>query len=261
MSSNRQLQQEMAEIQREIESYLHTLLSEVESKLEPQERASIKEEFRWLNELLERLKSDSMYEDVDPLVQVMNVLDQANRARDQGNSIKRKIFEVREKEARRVIITFGTASVGGADMPLSTLIVTPGILASMVYVLFRVMGKKDTNKKEAAKISVELLKECEKFLTADFVAVASAEIVVSSVHLLGPLSFLIGLAADVLGLSYFRYRRMVILGEVTLEFIRNDCSWGGEDAQALIRRAKERALQNYIHLKTSWKDREEPTVA
>lgn len=428
MSSNKQIQEEMTEIQRELESSLQTLLSEVGSKLKPQERVSIEEEFQQLNELLERIKSgfiwialfgktsvgksaiansligtdiaevgiehdvtgtphayekapwmivdvpgfmgkkvneevavaeakrahghifvvdgepyadeielfqvvqnalpdtpklvfvnkadlmnhlptkdremiksriekkmtefvrspsdivygsamlfdpkrdemvrqalpqllDKMYEDAGTLGQVMNVLDPANRAHDLSDSIQRKIFEVRSKVARKVISAFGAASVGGVFVPFSTLIVTPGILASMVYVLFRIMGKKDTSKKDAAKISIELLKECGKFLVADFVAVAAAELVVSSMHLLGPLGSLIGLAADVLGLSYFRYRRTVILGEVTLEFIRNDCSWGGEGAQALIRRAKARALQNYMHLKASWKDRDAPAVA
>lgn len=427
MSDNKQIQQEMAEIQRELESSLQTLLIEVGSKLKPHERASIEQEFQQLNELLERLKSgliwialfgktsvgksaianslintdiaevgvehdvtgapqsyekspwmivdvpgimgkkvneevaiaeakkahghifvvdgepyadevelfqvvhnslpntptivfvnktdlmenlptkdreivrsriekkvldfvrspsdivygsamlydakrdemvrqalpqllDKMYEDAGTLGQVMNVLDPANRAQDLGESIKKKIFEVRSKVARKVVSAFGAASVGGGFVPFSTLIVTPGILASMVYVLFRVMGKKDMSKKDAARISVELLKECGRFLVADFVAVAGAELLVSSMHLLGPLGSLIGLAADALGLSYFRYRRTVILGEVTLEYIRNDCSWGGEGAQALIQRAKERALQNYMHLKSSWKDRA-PAVA
>jgi GTPase len=86
--------------------------------------------------------------------------------------------------------------------------------------------------------------------------VAAAEVVVSSMYLVGPIGALIGFAAEVAGLSYFRYRRTVILGEVTLElFIRNDCSWGGEGARALIQRAKERAVQNYMRLKGSWKEK------
>jgi GTP-binding protein EngB required for normal cell division len=198
---------------------------------------------------------DKMYEDAGTLGQVMNVLDPASRAQDLSESIKAKIFEVRSKVARKVVSAFGAASVGGTFVPYSTLLVTPGVLASMVYVLFRIMGKKDFTKKEATRISIELLKECGRFLAADFVAVAAAEVVVSSMYLLGPLGALIGFAADVAGLSYFRYRRTVILGEVTLEFIRNDCSWDGEGARVLIQRAKERALQNYMRLKGSWKEK------
>lgn len=197
---------------------------------------------------------DKMYEDAGTLGQVMNVLDPANRAHDLSEAIQKKIFEVRAKVARKVISAFGAASVAGAFVPYSILTVTPGILASMVYVLFRVMGKKETSKQEAAKISIELLKECGKFLAAEFVALAGAEVVFSSMHLLGPLGSLIALGADIAGLSYFRYRRTVILGEVTLEYIRNDCSWGGEGAQALIQRAKERALREHMRLRASWKD-------
>jgi GTP-binding protein Era len=57
MSANKQIQQEMAEIQQELGSSLQALLSEVGNKLKPQERASIEEEFQQLNELMERLKS------------------------------------------------------------------------------------------------------------------------------------------------------------------------------------------------------------
>lgn len=197
---------------------------------------------------------DKMYEDAGTLGQVMNVLDPANRAHDLSEAIQKKIFEVRANVARKVISSFGAASVAGAFVPYSILTVTPGILASMVYVLFRIMGKKDTSKQEATKISIDLLKECGRFLAAEFVALAGAEVIFSSMHLLGPIGSLIALGADVAGLSYFRYRRTVILGEVTLEYIRNDCSWGGEGAQALIRRAKERALREHMRFKASWKD-------
>lgn len=204
---------------------------------------------------------DKMYEDAGTLGQIMNVLDPASRASELGNSIQRKIFDVRAKVARKVISSFGAASVGGTFVPFSTLVVTPGILASMVYVLFRIMGKKDVTKQEATRIALDLLKECGRFLAADFVALAGAEILVNSMYLLGPVGALVGFAADVAGLSYFRYRRTVILGEVTLEFIRNNCTWGGEGAQAMIQQARERALKNYMGLKSSWKDKDVAALA
>ncbi|MDF5730419.1 MAG: PepSY-associated TM helix domain-containing protein [Rhizonema sp. PD38] len=50
----------------------------------------------------------------------------------------------------------------------------------------------------------------------------------------GPLGVLIGLGTNAAALSYFKYRRTVILGEVMLEYTRNDFSWGAEGAESII---------------------------
>ena len=191
---------------------------------------------------------DKMYNDAGTLGAVMNVLDPANRANDFAGAMRTKILDVRMNLGRKIISWFGAASAVGTFIPYSTLVVTPGLLASMVYTLFRIMGNKEMTKSQARKIAIDLLKECGKNLAAEFGAVVVAEMIVGSMYILGPIGALVGLAADLAGLTYFRYRRTVILGEVTLEYIRHDCSWGGENPHDVILRCKERALRHYMRL-------------
>ena len=63
----------------------------------------------------------------------------------------------------------------------------------------------------------------------------------------GPLGALIGIAADVTALAYYKYRRTVILGEVAIEYICNNYSWA-ESQQAVIKRCKETASQHYFSI-------------
>ena len=68
--------------------------------------------------------------------------------------------------------------------------------------------------------------------------------------LLGPIAWLGSLG--ILGAAgYYRYKRTVIFGEVALEYIKNDCSWGGEDPETVIKMCQERALQHYMKLTVS----------
>jgi len=208
-----------------------------------------------LPQLLER-----MYEDAGTLGMVMNILDPANRAVELGGKVRDQILAVRSRVARSVVSYFGTASVAGGVVPFNQLILTPGILASMVLVLFRVMGRK-IDKATARSVSVELLKACGLELGAEFTAVLVADGIISASVFLGPLAALIGAVGNMAGLGYFRYRRTAILGEVTIEFISRGCSWEGQDRHEVFVRCKERALKHYMHLHSRKEEPPEPEVA
>ena len=192
---------------------------------------------------------DRMYEDAGSLGIVMNVLDPAKRAEQFGDRMRDKIMEVRVNLARRIVSWFATASVAGSFIPFTDLIVAPGILGSLVYTLFKILGY-EIKKDQATKISIELLKACGQALVVDFGAVIAVDIAIAASWILGPLGGIMALGA--LGAQgYLKYKRTVILGEVTIEYIKNDCSWGGEDRTAVIRRCKERAMAHYMKLRKS----------
>jgi hypothetical protein len=195
-----------------------------------------------LPQLLER-----MYEEAGTLGMVMNVLDPANRAVELGSRVRDRIFEIRLRVARRFVSYFGTASVAGGFIPFNQLLLTPGILSSMVFVLFRIMGR-PMDKATAKKLSVELLKACGAELGAEFLAAVVAEGLLSAAVLLGPVGLLLGGLGNLAGLGYYRYRRTAILGEVTLEYIHNNCSWAGQDRHEVFLRCKERAMNHYMRL-------------
>jgi uncharacterized protein (DUF697 family) len=193
---------------------------------------------------------DCLYADAGTLGMVMNVLDPARRAVDLSDTIRDKIFEVRRRVARKVISGFGTASVAGGFIPFNQLLVTPGLLASMVFVLFKMMGR-PMNKAAAKQVSVELLKTCGQELGAEFLAVMVAEGLLGAIQVLGPVGFALGALGSMAGLGYYRYRRTAILGEVTVEFIRHGCTWDGTDRHRIFQECKERAMQHYMRLRKS----------
>ena len=190
---------------------------------------------------------DRMYEGAGSLGLVMNVIDPARRAENFGAMIRDKIMEVRVRFARKIISTFGAAAVAGSFIPFTDFVVAPGILSSMVFALFRIMGYQ-IKKEQAGKIVEELLKACVQALAVDFGASMAIDVAIATSIIFGPIGVLVGLGA--LGAqAALKYRRTVILGEVTIEYIKHDCSWGGEDRAAVIRRCKERAMTHYMHLR------------
>lgn len=208
-------------------------------RLDPTEDAYVRQA---LPQLLDR-----MYEGAGSLGMVMNVIDPARRAEKFGDLMREKIMEVRMRFARKIISTFATGAVAGSFIPFTDLVVAPGILTSMVYALFRVLGYK-IKKEQAAKIALELIKACVQALAVDFGATVAIDVAVAASFVLGPLGPLIAMGA-VGAQAYLKYKRTVILGEVTMEYIKNDCSWGGEDRAEVIRRCKERAMAHYMHLR------------
>ena len=190
---------------------------------------------------------DRMYEGAGSLGIVMNVIDPARRAEHFGDLMRDKIMEVRIRLARKVISSFAAGAVVGSFIPFTDLVVAPGILSSMVYALFTILGY-NIKKEQAGAITLELIKACVQALAVDFGASMAIDVAVTASFILGPLGALIAMGA--LGAqAYLKYKRTVILGEVTIEYIKNDCSSGGEDRADVIRRCKERAIAHYMHLR------------
>ncbi len=188
---------------------------------------------------------NKMYEDAGTLSQVMNILDPAHRADDLTQNINKKILEVRIKVARKVINGFAVGAVAAEFIPFTQLILTPGILASMVFAVIKIMGKK-ADKEDAKRMAGELLKACGQVLGIEFAAIAVADLFLDFLTVTtGPLGAAIGLLADVTALSYFKYQRTAILGEVAIEYVRNNYSWAGTQ-QEVIKRCKETASQHYF---------------
>ncbi|MFB2917889.1 Hsp70 family protein [Aerosakkonema funiforme] len=191
---------------------------------------------------------NKMYEDAGTLGQVMNILDPAHRADDLTQNINNKILEVRIKIARKVINGFAVASVASEFIPFTQLILTPGILASMVFTVIKIMGKK-ANQEDAKKMTKELLSACGQVLGVEFAAVAAADLLLDIVTVVtGPIGAAIALLADVSALAYYKYQRTALLGEVTIEYVRNNYSWAGSQ-QAVIKRCKETASQHYFAIR------------
>ncbi|MBD2420361.1 Hsp70 family protein [Anabaena cylindrica FACHB-243] len=190
---------------------------------------------------------NKMYEDAGTLGQVMNILDPAHRADDLTQNINNKILEVRIKIARKAINGFAVGAVASEFIPFTQLILTPGILASMVFTVIKIMGKQ-ANKEDAKKMTKELLTACGQVLGVEFAAVAAADLLLDIITVVtGPIGAAIALFADVSALGYYKYQRTAILGEVTIEYVRNNYSWAGSQ-QAVIKRCKETASQHYFSI-------------
>ncbi|BAY77065.1 small GTP-binding protein [Nostoc linckia NIES-25] len=192
-------------------------------------------------QLLER-----MYLNSGMLGDVMTLLDPANRVASLSEKIRQKIQEARTRLARKFIKGFGIACVASDFLPFNQLLITPGVLASMVFCVFKTMGK-EIDRNDAGRVSVELLKSCGQVLGAQFAAVVAADLLLDMVFTLtGPLGALIGIVADVAALGYFKYKRAVILGEVALEYASNGFSWGADGQEVVIKRCQERASEYYL---------------
>lgn len=193
---------------------------------------------------------DRMYESAGTLGMVMNVLDPARRAEDATSKVKEKIMDVRVRMARKIVSGFAVAEVAGSYIPFTQLVTTPGILAGLVFTLMKVLGVK-SDKEAAKKISVQLIKVCLSQMAVEFGVVTAAELALPIVAFFaGPLAFL-GVVGALGGIGYYKYRRTVIFGELAIEYIRHDCSWGGEDVQKVIQRCRKQAEDYYMKFK--WK--------
>ena len=191
---------------------------------------------------------DRMYDGAGTLGMVTNVLDPAHRADELAGKIRDRVMEIRINIARKMISGFAAAEVAGSYIPLTTLLTTPGLLAGMVYSIMRVLGVK-SDKDAARKMTVELLKVCALEMTAEFAAVTAIEIaLLIPAFIFGPIG-LFGALGAAGALGYYKYRRTAILGEVAIEYLRNDCSWGGEERHEVIARCKERAKDHYLKFK------------
>jgi GTPase Era involved in 16S rRNA processing/uncharacterized protein (DUF697 family) len=188
---------------------------------------------------------DRMYEDAGTFGQVVSVIDPANKAHNASEMVKQRILDVRMKIARRAITAFSTACAVATYVPASHLITDPGILGGMVYTICRMMGKQVT-RKDAKSLAGALVKACLSTLGVEIMGAVAVEIVLQAALFIPAIGLL---ALPALGaMGYFRYRRTVILGEVTLEYVKRDFSWGGEDASTVIKQCVDRAKKMYLQL-------------
>ena len=121
---------------------------------------------------------ERMHEDAGTLGLVMNVLQPADRAANLSQSVRHKIREVRMRVAGS-ISAFATASAVGGVVPFGVvLITTPGILASMVYTLCRIMGQ-NQERVMAREMTVQLVRTRAQELGVEFVGMAAVEVFTS----------------------------------------------------------------------------------
>lgn len=195
---------------------------------------------------------DRMYENAGTLGQVMNVLDPAKRSAELSEEIRSKILNVRINVARKVIGVCSLASAFTGAVPFGELTATPAIWVGMVVSIFRILGVKKAPK-NAASVVKEIAAACAQTLGAVFIAAAGAAAIVDfATTVATPLAGIgaaLGLVADVIALGAFKFRRTAILGEATIEYVRNDFSWGTEGAEAVIKRCRKNAESKYDYLK------------
>lgn len=191
---------------------------------------------------------DRLYNEAGTLGVLMNLLDPAKRADDLNEKIHNKIWEVRTKIARKVINAFGVAAIAGAAIPFDGVTVVPGLLLSMTVALYHIVGG-NANSSDAKRIAEEIAKTCAGYLVIEFGIVIAGSMVADLLGMaMGPAGYLISSGAQFAGLSYFKYQRTVVFGEVVLAYIRNGFSWGADGPQATIKRAKQNAEANYFKL-------------
>lgn len=193
---------------------------------------------------------DRMYESAGLLGTIVNILDPAERAESLSVSVKQKIITLRENVARKFIIAFAAGSVTTTVIPFSALVSAPAILTGMVLAISNIMGAPIT-KERAKSITIELLKASAGVLVADFafdttVAVAGTMLAATGIGAL--FAFVVAIAAQST-IAFYAYRRTCILGEVALQYTKNDFSWGGESKEVVIKRCKERAMKYYPKIK------------
>lgn len=178
---------------------------------------------------------DRMYANAGIFGEVVQVIDPANRAVNMSADIQKRLFQARTSLARKLIRYFGWASIVGNVMIFDELLVTPGILVTMTYVVSNVLGVK-VNADRAFEITIKLLKFCAQDLTATFVGVALASTVLNALPF--------GYFVDVVGLGALKYSRTVTLGEVLIEYIRTEDKWDDNRHKAILE-CRERAQNLY----------------
>lgn len=192
---------------------------------------------------------EKMYEDAGLLGEVMALVDPAGRAVALNARIRQKILDVRIRTTRKVINAFGVAAIASGFVPFNQLLVLPGVYASMIFFIFKIMGK-NIDRGTAASVASQLLGACGQVLGVRFAAVVIGDILLDSLLIAtGPIGAIIGILGTGSALSYFTYTRTTLLGEVAIDFILNNCSWGAEGQESVIRRCEQRAKELYFSIK------------
>jgi GTP-binding protein EngB required for normal cell division/uncharacterized protein (DUF697 family) len=177
-----------------------------------------------LNGLLDRL-----YESAGTLGAVMNVLDPAKRAVKLTDVMNNRIFDLRLKLARKFISLFGTVSILAGVVPFASLVAHPPILVSMVFTICIIMGKPQS-KKKAIEITQKVFGTCTKVIGFNFINAVGISILLdigsTTLTPVGGIGIAVALIGSAGGVGYMNYKYTVTIGEVTVEFIRNNFTWG-----------------------------------
>ncbi|MBD2361285.1 50S ribosome-binding GTPase [Anabaena minutissima FACHB-250] len=192
---------------------------------------------------------DRLYDSAGTLGAVMNILDPAKRAADLSNDMNARIFQFRAKLARRVISIFGTVAAMTIVVPFATFFGYPALLTAMVLTVSKIMGKEVT-KDNAAKIMWACLKVIGVNGTAGLVGFFVVDIASTALVPVGGAGFAVGALAALGGVGFYAYRQTVTLGEITLEYIRNDFSWAGKNEKEVLERCKHGVKEHYVKFKT-----------
>lgn len=190
---------------------------------------------------------DRLYESAGTLGTVMNVLDPANRAAKLHDSINNRILEIRLKVARKVIGRFGIAAALGIAVPTATVTVYPALLTSMVFTICKIMGKEVT-KNQAGKIMLSCLRILGVNAVLGTTALILADAASTALTPVGGVGLALGGLASITGIGWYCYSQTVKLGELTLEYIGNDFSWGNHNQKDILANVEKRVSQIYQKL-------------
>jgi GTP-binding protein EngB required for normal cell division/uncharacterized protein (DUF697 family) len=202
---------------------------------------------------------DVLYDTAGVFGEVINILDPAQKAEKATDHIRNSILEARQKVARKVIKWFAVAAAATTFIPFSLLVTVPSILSSMVYLIFLIMGKKE-DKSITGRVAVDLLTACSQTLGIIFAGSIGSYIAGALLSAVNPIAGLVIFGLGFSAISLFSYRRTVILGEVTIEYIGNDCQWSCEGQDADIRRCAKRAEEYYFNLQKKNNTKDEPSA-
>jgi GTP-binding protein EngB required for normal cell division len=199
-----------------------------------------------LNGLLDRL-----YESAGTLGAVMNVLDPAKRAVKLTDVMNNRIFDLRLKLARKFISLFGTVSILAGVVPFASLVAHPPILVSMVFTICIIMGKPQS-KKKAIEITQKVFGTCTKVIGFNFINAVGISILLdigsTTLTPVGGIGIAVALIGSAGGVGYMNYKYTVTIGEVTVEFIRNNFTWGEEGEVEIIKRCEAKVKEIYLKL-------------
>jgi hypothetical protein len=191
---------------------------------------------------------DRLYESAGTLGELMNVLDPAQRAAQVNHKINNRILEIRLKVARKVISGFGTAAVVGIAMPAFMVTIYPTLLTGMVFTICKIMGKPVT-KNNAFKIMLSCARILGVNSVGGFIALFSLDAATTALTPVGGLGLALGGLASIGGMGWYCYLQTVKLGEITLEYIRNEFSWGDQEQKVVFEKCKKKVEEIYVKLK------------
>lgn len=188
-------------------------------------------------QLLER-----MYEDTGDLGVMMSLIDPLNRATSISEMANKKIMEVRKRVARQIIKAFCVGSASSLLLPGGSILITPGLLVTMVMTIFATMGMKRSSVVEK-QIAGDLWKTVITELGLDFAFSAVAEIFFDAATFTG-IGAILGISGQI-ALGGYKMYRTAILGEATIRYIEDGCSWEGKDKHKIILECKDNVERLY----------------